>query len=368
MENAESQEFGEKRLTLAGRPWYSIDMKAVTSMNISDIAKKAGVSTATVSRVLNNSSLVSPKTRDWVLHVIEENEYTPSAIAKNLSARTSDSLGVIFPDIENPFFSSALIGVTEQAEKLGYNVFYFNTDETPEKEHAFLNAVRSRRPAGLIISPADGYDMVTGSTLMEFERHHVPVVLLDRDLQGYDFNLVRAEDKRGAYLAVSALIEAGHRRIAIIVGNPSNRPVFERQAGFREAMQEHGIPIRPDYVVRADQKSEIAYQVTGTLLDLPNPPTAIFTCNNMMTLGCLRCCTERGIAVGKDLSIIGFDEIDILRDVGYCLSVVHRSPREMGSIAMELLQKRLEDPECPAQTRTVETTLILRGSEKLEQS
>lgn len=334
-------------------------------MNINDIAQKAQVSKATVSRVINNSSLVKPKTKEKVMRVIEEYGYTPSAVAKSLSVRATHNIGVIFPDIENPFFSSALIGITQVAERQGYNVSYFNSDETPEKEHDFLNVVRQQRLDGVIVSPADTYDKTTRFTLEEFERQRVAVVLLDRSLKEGTFSLVRAEDQEGAYRAVWQLIQEGHRRIAIIVGSPSNHPVFERFSGYRRAMEDAEIPLRSEYVVRADQKSEIAYEVTGTLMKLPQPPTAIFTCNNMMTLGCLRYCTEHGISIGRDIALIGFDDIEILRDVGYKLSVVDRSSREMGQIAMNLLLKRLERPDSEKETVVVPTQLVLRGSERL---
>lgn len=334
-------------------------------MNINDIAQKARVSTATVSRVINNSALVKPETRDKVLEIIEAYGYTPSAVAKNLSVQTTHNVGVIFPDIENPFFSSALIGVTQVAERQQYNVSFFNSDETPEKEQGFLNVIRQQRMDGVIISPADTYDSNTRLMLEDFERQGVAVVLLDRDLEGGAFSLVRAEDQQGSYSAVKQLILEGHERIAIIVGSPSNRPVFDRFAGYRKAMEEARIPIRSEYVVRADQKSEIAYKVTETLMHLSEPPTAIFTCNNMMTLGCLRYCMEHGVAIGKDVALISFDDIEVLRDIGYGLSVVTRSSRGMGRVAMELLLKRLANADNEKETVVVPTQLILRGSEKL---
>lgn len=334
-------------------------------MNINDIAQKAAVSTATVSRVINNSAAVRPKTRARVLKVIEECGYTPSAVAKSLSVQNTHNLGVVFPDIENPFFSSALIGVTQIAERKGYNVFFFNTDETSLREHECLNVVRHQRLDGVILSPANAYDTATRSMLEDFERHGVAVVLLDRDLIGGKFSIVKADDRLGAYLAVQQLIQEGHERIAIIEGAPSNRPVHERSEGYREALKDFHLPLRGEYVVGADQKSELAYEATRTLMTLPEPPTAIFTCNNMMTLGCLRYLTEQNILIGRDISLIGFDEIETLRIIDYKLSVVDRSSREMGRIAMELLLRRLEQPDGPIQTVCVPTKLILRGSEKL---
>ena len=333
-------------------------------MNINDIAKKAQVSTATVSRVINNSGVVQPKTRDKVMRVIEEYGYTPSAVAKSLSVRATHNVGVIFADIENPFFSGALIGVTQTAEKAGYNVFYFNSDETTQKERDSLNVIRRQRLDGIIISPADGYNQVTLSMLEDFEKSGVAVVLLDRDIHNGQFSIVRAEDRKGSLTAVRQLIREGHKRIAIIVGHPSHRPIAERFEGYRQAMEEAGYPLREEYIVRADQKSDLAYTATGTLMNLPEPPTAIFTCNNMMTLGCLRYNNEHNIQIGRDVAVIGFDEIEVLRDVGYPLSVVDRSSREMGRLAMELLLKRLEQPDSGHEVIQIPTRLILRGSEK----
>ena len=254
-------------------------------MNISEIAKKAQVSTATVSRVINDSNRVRPATREKVLRVIEENGYSPSAVAKSLSIQNTHNIGVIFPDIENPFFSSALIGISKTAEANGYNVSYFNTDESSKREHRFLEVVRSLRLDGIVLAAADMQDAQTRQTLRRFEEAGVAVVLLDRVLEGGDFSLISAEDRSGAYKATRQLIAEGHKKIAIIRGSASNRPVTERYAGFVEAMEEAGLPIREEYVVQADQKSEIAYQMTKRLIELAEPPTAIFTCNNMMTLG-----------------------------------------------------------------------------------
>lgn len=334
-------------------------------MNIKEIAQKAGVSTATVSRVLNNSTLVKQKTKEQVLRVIDECDYAPSAIAKSLSVQNTHNIGVIFPDIENPFFSGALKGISKVAEQNLYNVFLFNSDETVQREREFLNVVRHQRLDGVIISPTNGYDETIRSVLEGFEKQGIAVVLFDRSLKGGNFSSVAAEDKKGAYMAVKQLIREGHRKIAIIEGDPSNRPVYERTLGYRQAMEEAGIPLRDEYIRKADQKSELAYLATRKLMDLQEPPTAIFTCNNMMTLGCLRYFTENNIVIGKDISLIGFDDIEVLRLIDYKLSVVDRSEQDMGQIAMDMLLERIRQPGRAVRTATVPTELILRGSEKL---
>lgn len=334
-------------------------------MNISDIAEKAGVSTATVSRVLNDSALVKAKTKELVLAVIEECGYTPSAVAKSLSVQATHNVGVIFPDIENPFFSGALKGISQVAEQSLYNVFFFNTDETVWREHNFLNVVRVQRLDGVIISPVDGQDGTTQSILEGFEQQGIAVVLFDRRLKGGTFSSVLTENKDGTRMAIRQLISEGHRKIAIIEGNPSNTPVYERAQGYLQALEEAGIPVRREYMLRADQKSELAYQATQTLMESDDPPTAIFACNNMMTLGCLRYFTERGIVIGRDVSLMGFDDIETLRLIDYGLSVVNRSEEEMGRLAMEVLLERLQAPEQAVRTVMVPSYLILRGSERL---
>lgn len=334
-------------------------------MNIKLIAQKAGVSKSTVSRVINNSNLVKPDTKEKVQRVIEAYGYTPSAVARSLSVQNTCSIGVIVPDIENAFFYRALNGITQVAEQNQYNIFLFNSDENSAKEHNFLNVVRQQRMDGVIISPVNGYDQETRAVLEDFDRNGIPVVLLDRDLKDGNFSAVLADNKRGAYLAVSRLIEDGHTRIALIEGNPSSRPVYERSDGYRQAMAEHNLLLRDEYIVRANQKSELAYQMTKQLLALPVPPTAIFTSNNMMTLGCLKCLTEQRIEVGKGMALIGFDDIEILRIIDYKLSVVTRSELEMGRLAMQMLYDRIVKKDEEKHLRFVPVELILRGSEKL---
>ena len=334
-------------------------------MTIDDIAKKAGVSTATVSRVLNNSSSVTPKTRQKVQRVIEESGYIPNVLARSLSIQSTRSIAVLVADIENPYFSQALRGITQVADENDYNVLLLNTDEDLRREHRCLKAVaQQQQPEGIIITPVSYKDQQTGAVLEEFERRGVPVILLDRLIEGYSFGSVLAENRKGAYEAVRELIRVGHTRIAIIKGSEEKWPVTERWLGYQDAMQEAGLLIQPEYVCSADQKSRLAHLATGRLMKLDAPPTAIFTCNSSMTLGCLGYLTEHGLRVPQDVAVVGFDEIDDLRQVGYPLSVVDRSPVEMGRLAMKMILSRLADMKTPKETQTISTRLILRGSER----
>ena len=333
-------------------------------MNIDEIARISGVSKATVSRVINKSELVKPETREKVQKVIDENGFTPSAIARSLSVQNTMNVGVIFPDLANPFYTGVLGGITTEAEAGGYNVFLYNSDESPEREHRFLQAMRHQRVEGVIVTPVSGDDVFTRFILEDFERNGLPVVLLDRDFKSGDFSAVMAENMQGAYNATKQLITEGHERIAIIEGSTGVKPIFERTIGYFRALQEAHIPTRDSYILKGNLKSNLTYELMEGLMGQTYPPTAIFSCNNMMTLGCLRYLTEKHLRIGRDVSLIGFDDIETLKIIDYGLSVVDRSEREMGSRAMRMLKERIAEPNQPKRVETIPTQLILRGSER----
>ena len=200
-------------------------------VNIYAIAKEAGVSIATVSRVVNNTGSVSDRSRKRVLDAVNKMNYVPSNAAKALSTSTSNLISVVIPDIENPFFSLVLQGVTRVADKSGLNIFLFNTDENSEREHRVLQSMREHRLRGIIITPVSCRDKVTLQKLQDFEALGIPVVLLDRELDDADLDRVVANDEEGVYHAVTEMIRIGHRKIAIIAGPDDSRPGRERYSG-----------------------------------------------------------------------------------------------------------------------------------------
>lgn len=336
-------------------------------MTISEIATKAGVSAATVSRVLNGKGHVKDSTRQQILQIIRQNEYVPSEIARGLSKSDSNNIGVFITDIENPFFSKAIRGIVEKADLYGYNVFLFHTDEDPKKEHRYLQTVLGLRIKGLIIAPVFEADDETRQRLQRMQENGIPVVLLDRDILGLQLDGVFSEDAEGAYQAVRALISAGHRRIAIITGPDETRPGRERTAGYRRALQEAGIALRPEYIRHGNFRSDLSYTCTQELLQLPEPPTALFCASNMTTIGALRYLNTKKLRIGEDISLVSFDKVEYLDCMGLPLTTVQRAYDEMGRQAMELLQKQLTQPVQPhTETRIYQkTNLDLQGSECL---
>ena len=337
-------------------------------MNIKELAKTIGVSSATVSRVINSSGYVSEETRKKVLSAIEEHQFVPSAVARSLSISDTLCIGVIIPDIENDYFSSIISGISEVAEQSGYSIHFMGTNENREIEQRFLNTVESQRLNGVIITPVSEMDETTKDKLLHIQASGIPVVLVDRDIKGGTFEGVFVDNLSGAYEGVNALIAAGHEKIAIITGPETSKPGRDRFKGYKKALTDAGISLRDEYMVSGDFKIAKAYSCTKQLLSLEDPPTAIFASNNLTTLGCLKYFTEEKIKLGKQISIIGFDDIETLKIIDYKLSVIARDAKQQGRVAMKLLLERLKNKVIPetAIRQNIPYQVILRGSEKLK--
>ncbi len=334
--------------------------------NIYEIAKEAGVSIATVSRVMNRSASVSEKSTRRVLEAVQKLNYVPNSMARSLSTCLSTSIGVVVPDINNPFFSKILQGVTTVADEHGFQVLLYSTDEDAAREQKILHTMREHRLRGIIITPVSEYSRDTLLQLQDFAARSIPVVLLDREVDDNRFDRVVTRDEEGVYRAIKFLIVGGHQRIAIVTGPQHSRPGKERLRGYERALSEFGLPLHREYVRHGDFRVQRAYEETLALCKLPEPPTAIFASNNMTTLGCLRAFSQLGLEVGKDISLIGFDDIDTLNWLNYNISTVCRDVYEMGRRAMRLLLNCFEQESASghSQRESLPTDLVLRGSEK----
>ena len=333
--------------------------------NIYEIAKEAGVSIATVSRVMNRSASVSEKSTRRVMDAVRKLNYVPNSMARSLSTSVSTSIGVVVPDINNPFFSKVLKGVTTVADEKGYQVILYSTDESEDREQKVLHTMREHRLRGIIITPVSEDCKDTLVQLRDFAARSIPVVLLDREVDDSGFDRVVTQDEEGVYRAVCSLLQAGHKRIAIVTGPLHSRPGRERLRGYERALSEFGIPLRQEYVRQGDFRMERAYEETVKLCRLPEPPTAIFSSNNMTTYGCLKAFGQLGLTMGKDIALVGFDDIEALKWLNYNVSVVSRDVYEMGRRAMRLLLDCFEREGLSGMGRrdSLPTELILRGSE-----
>lgn len=337
-------------------------------MNIKELAKKLGVSTATISRVINNSGYVSEATRRLVMEGIKKYNYIPNAIARSLSTKDSRSVGVIIPDIENEFFSSVIRGISSVAEKEGYNIHFMGSDENEEKEHQFLDIVERQRLDGVIITPVSETDEITRQKLEQFNLRNIPVVLVDRDIANINLQGVFVDNIKGAYEGVYELIKAGHSKIAIIKGPESSRPGRLRYEGYIKALKDYNIPILDEYIKTGNFRLQKAYECTRSLMNLEQPPTAIFTSNNLTTLGCIKYFTKHGIKVGKDISLLSFDDVEVLKIIRYNLSVIDRDAKLQGEEAMKMMLHSIQNKgvKTEIKKKKVPYKIILRGSEKLQ--
>ncbi|MBP3412144.1 MAG: LacI family DNA-binding transcriptional regulator [Oscillospiraceae bacterium] len=338
--------------------------------NIYEIAKEAGVSIATVSRVMNRSASVSEKSTKKVMDAVRKLNYVPNSTARSLSTSLSRSIGIVVPDINNPFFSKILQGVTAAADEQGLQVVLYSTDEDTERELKVLHTMREHRLRGIIITPVSEHCKETLDLLQDFELRGIPVVLVDREVDDPHFDRVVAQDEDGVYQAVCSMLQAGHKRVAIVTGPLHSRPGKERLRGYERALEDFGIPLRQEYIRQGDFRMERACEETLELCSLEEPPTAIFSSNNMTTYGCLKAFLELGLTVGRDISLFGFDDIDALKWLNYKLSVVSRDAYEMGRRAMGLLADCFDREGFSEVGRreSLPTELILRGSEQWPES
>ena len=327
---------------------------------IRDVAEKAGVSVATVSHVINGTRKVAPETEARVRRAMEELGYQPNAIAQSLRKRTTYAIGILVSDITNPFFATLVRGAEDAALEAGYSVIVCNSDEDPQKEDMYIRALWRRRIDGMLIAPTrDG----TSPAIQELVQRKLPFVFVDRKAKGIEADAVLSDNIGGAYLATKHLIERGHKRIGIVLGIPGATTTEERFAGYRQALNEEGVLCSDELVAWGDYRVEGGRAAAAQLLSLANPPTAIFSTNNQMTLGVLQELFLRRISVPDKVAVVGFDDSEWAEMVVPSLTVVAQDPYEIGYRAFELLLARLNSRNGsePKEVR-VPIELRVRGS------
>lgn len=326
---------------------------------IKDVADYAGVSRATVSRVLNNHPYVAEDVRTRVLDAMRELKYQPNRAARRLRASSSDVLGLIIPDIQNPLFQSIVRGVEDAAYECQMTVILCNTDDNPDKQKAYLRIMQAESAAGLIVVPTHPND---GSMLAPVRDAGIPMIFLDREVQDFETDTVKVDNVRGAYLAVQHLVRLSYRRIAIIAGTQMLTPGYERLKGAYDALNDAQIEIDPQLVQTGNFKIESGYELTRALMHLPQPPEAIFICNNLMTLGALRALHELGVRIPEQVALVGFDDMPWAGDLNPPLTAVAQPGYELGRQAVELLLKRLAHPKSPYRKVILQPNLVVRQS------
>lgn len=325
---------------------------------IKDVAALAGISYTTVSHVVNKTRPVSEDVRRKVEAAITELNYVPSAVARSLKARATLTIGLLIPNGINPYFAELARGIEDYCERNGFCVILCNSDDDPVKQRNYLRVLLEKRVDGLIVSS------VGSDTGLEqgLSATRTPVVTVDRELENVSADLVRVDHELGGYLATSHLLSLGHRHVACISGPAHTSVARMRLAGYRRAMVEEGIEVGEGWVVESDFTGPSGYAAAVTLLDGVRP-TAIFAANDMVGIGVLRAAAERGIRVPDDLSVIGFDDIQMSRYVYPALTTVGQSILRLGETAAEMLLRRIG---CSGSTqpeqRVLPPSIVLRES------
>jgi LacI family transcriptional regulator len=307
---------------------------------IQELAAKTGVSVATVSRALNGSSEVSEATRDRILALAEELDYTPSAAARTLVRQRSHVVGVILetgaghPDLLHPFFQEVLVGIQHSAGERGYDLLLFATDEPGNGfggSHSYARRAGHHGVGGVIAMGFDG----NHPEMRKLIAAGIPCVAVDSDLNGPRGGFVTSENREGAVQAVTHLHELGHERIATIAGPAHMRAGADRLAGYGETLKRLGLESRDEYVRVGDFYDESGYEATKELLALEAPPTAIFAASDLMAAGALRAAHELGVRVPDDLAVVGFDDIALAALIQPPLTTVRQDTEALGRAAGE---------------------------------
>ncbi|MBB6735090.1 LacI family DNA-binding transcriptional regulator [Cohnella zeiphila] len=324
-----------------------------------DVAKRAGVSPATVSRVLNNSSLVNPKTAERVLQAIEELNYHPHAAAKHLRSQRTRTIGVIVQDINVAYFSEIIKGVQNTAYRLGYKVIICDSDNQPEKEREYLGLLMNRTVDTLIlVAPS-----LSDETLTELADKEQAIGLIGRRIE-HDHIVCCLTDNIGfSAEVIGHLFEEGHRRIAYINGYPEAVDSYERLEGYMKALKERMLPFLPELIENGNFNEQGGYEAMRRLLGKGVPFTAVYAANDEMALGAHKACLDAGIAIPREMALVGVDNNRITQYVIPSLSTVDQPKFALGATLTEKLIRQLEgEPADEERVTILESKLIVRAS------
>jgi len=323
-----------------------------------DVAERAGVSVSSVSHVINETRPVSDELRERVLTAMQELGYQPNLLARGLRRGETHTLGMITPDSANPFFAEVTRGVEDTSFEQGYNVILCNSDGDLEKELVYANVLAEKRVDGILFVAAG----VSTEHILALQAQRMPLVVVDRDIPNVAVDSVLTDNAQGGKLATQHLIDLGHRRIGCITGPSDVTPSADRVTGYRQALEESGIPVDEALIVKGKFQYESGYRAARQLLSMDDAPTAIFACNDLMAVGAIRAALELGRQVPADLSIVGFDDVRLASFVNPPLTTIAQPKYEMGVVAATMLLERIRDPDIPPRQRVLDTSFLLRQS------
>lgn len=325
---------------------------------IKEVAKRAGVSTATVSRVISGSSNVSKKLEKRVNNAIKTLDFRPNLVARRLRRRSTKIIGVVISDIQNPFNASLVEGIESVLQTDEYLLLLGNSSDNPQREQQKLNTFLSEDVTGVIFVCTNE----NASYFRKFQEKGISLVAVDRKPPDLTVDSVQVANADASYRAASHLLQEGHRRVGLVAGPLTISTAIERCEGYKHALVSAGLPIDPELIQVGNFRQAGGYEAMGALLDLPKPPSAVLVSNNLMTLGALQMIHERSLNIPDEIALIGFDDMPWATSLRPPLTVIAQPVFEMGAVAARQLLARIDKPNAPIQQVILETRLIIRAS------
>ena len=333
-------------------------------VTIYDIARKLNISIATVSRALKNDPVVSKKTKKKIADLADEMGYRSNNFARNLRSQKTNTIGVIVPRLNSYFMSTVIAGMEHVANSEGYNLIISQSSESAEKEMASAKTMFNNRVDGLLVSLA--YDTESMSHFETFVKKNVPVIFFDRVAEHQDFTSILIDNRRAAYDATKHLIDQGYKNIVHITATPKRNVYINRLEGYRQALTDHHISFREDYVIISNLSQEAGAQAAGQLLTMNPMPDAVFVANDNCAVGCMMALKQAGIRIPEDIAFVGFNNDPVSKVIEPNLTTINYPGYEMGEAAAQHLIHHLNGKTTLHSTNTIilRSELIVRDSSK----
>lgn len=338
-----------------------MEKKSLKTNTIIDIAKKANVSTATVSRVINSPEVVKEDTREKVRQAIEELNYTPNALARGLIKKSTKTIGVIMQDINNIFYPSVIRGIEDRFNENNHGIFLCNTDGDMNKEAQYINSLIERRVDGIILMGTRSVGVINNQHIFKLSKY-VPVIIIFDSIIGLDVFSIQNDEVQGAYNAVNYLVGLGHKKIALINGKDNYTTFLYKQTGYEKALIDNNLPIDMNYEMKVPPYESGGYEGVQKLLQCKERPTAILAASDQIAIGVYKGIYESGFKIPDDFSIIGYGGIPLSDKMYPELTTVNQFPYLSGRTAADVMVRILDDQKLEDKNITINTELILRKS------
>lgn len=325
---------------------------------IYDIARLAGVSIATVSKVFNGKGRISERTRKRILQISEEMNYQPNMLASALTGKKTYTIGLLIPDLVNPFFAELARHVEDRSHELGFNLVICNTDNDAEKENKYIQLLRQKSVDGIIVATG----VRNEALLKELIEQHIPIALIAREQSALAASSVVVDDYTGGYSAASYLLEGGHKRIAVLAESLTVSSSKERVRGYRQALLEAGVRYESSLVYVSDFSVQGGKQTALQVLASRPRPSAIFACNDILAIGAMQAARELGIRMPQELSVVGFDNTILAAMTDPPMTTVAQPIQQMGHQVVDLITQEINQEKKAKQRVVLLPELIVRGS------